>query len=150
LASCSKSKEDIAKSLIKENLKTTLNDFNSYEPVEFGKLDTSFSKLDLFNEEMELKKLNDKVDEIALNKYDLDRTIKDIQADKESLILIQKANDSISKLIENKKKNFKPQLAGFKMKHTLRAKNALGATILQTYTFYFSEDLTKVYNVEKE
>lgn len=51
------SKEDKAKSLIKEELAKTMNDFKSYEPVEYGKLDSNitsyekdFSKSDSINE----------------------------------------------------------------------------------------------------
>jgi hypothetical protein len=42
LCSCS-NREDQAKKLIKNELSTTMNDYNSYEGVEFGKLDSTFS-----------------------------------------------------------------------------------------------------------
>ena len=37
------SKENKAKSLIKESLSKSMNDYKSYEPVEYSKLDSSFS-----------------------------------------------------------------------------------------------------------
>lgn len=43
LVACSQSKEEKAKSLIKENMKTSMNDFKSYEAVEFGKLDSTYT-----------------------------------------------------------------------------------------------------------
>jgi len=41
LAACSK--EDKAKKLIKESLSKTMNDYKSYEPVEYGRLDSNFT-----------------------------------------------------------------------------------------------------------
>src|SRR5579862_4156486 len=38
-----KSPEERAKKLIDEQMKLTLNDYKSYEPVTFGKLDSSFT-----------------------------------------------------------------------------------------------------------
>lgn len=39
-------KEDKAKKIIKKDLSTTMNDFTSYEPIEFGKLDSMITKYD--------------------------------------------------------------------------------------------------------
>ena len=46
LTSCQKSNEDIAKELIKQSLKENLDDWNSYESVSYGALDSVFSLME--------------------------------------------------------------------------------------------------------
>lgn len=46
ITGCQKSNENKAKELIKKHLSTTMNDFKSYEPVEFSKLDSAMTEFD--------------------------------------------------------------------------------------------------------
>lgn len=117
LVGCQKSNEDIAKSLINDYIKASANDPESYEPVEFDKLDTlktfyAYSKEYLENKE----KYDDKF-----------RNYEDYNTIRDSL-----------------KKAFVPEFTGFMMRHKFRAKNGFGAKILNSKVFYFDKELSKV------
>ena len=58
LCSCGKSNEDKARELIEAKLKTTMNDWNSYEFVEMSKVDSVFT---LFMHSEEAKSLDDQI-----------------------------------------------------------------------------------------
>jgi hypothetical protein len=142
--SCNVSNENKAKTLVKDYLKNSLNDPKSYEEISWGKLDSSYSKIDLFSDEDYLRQLDRKADEISLNKYEPNRTLNDMSRDIAELKSIQKKADSVGKLIEYKKVNFKPQFERFKINHIYRAKNAMGGLIIQKNTFYIADDFSKV------
>jgi len=117
LVGCQKSNEDIAKGLINDYIKASANDPESYEPVEFDKLDTlktfyAYSKEYLENKE----KYDDKF-----------RNYEDYNTIRDSL-----------------KKSFVPEFTGFMMRHKFRAKNGFGAKILNSKVFYFDKELSKV------
>jgi hypothetical protein len=113
IISTSCSKEDKAKKLIKAELSKNMNDFKSYEPVEFSKIDSAFTSYEGAEYERMLELPEDQFNE-AMKKDSLDRV------------------------------NFKPVFKGYSMLHSFRAKNSLGAVVLNRYRFYFDKDLDKV------
>jgi hypothetical protein len=158
LAGCT-SNEKKAKSLIKDYMKTHLNDPKSYEAVEFGTLDTLFSKLEhdfdyiKYNEGFKayLKMQEDAMTEID-RKQSLIYTYENYSGSDEYNLDMEYAKmylDSMKlyaekiKIIHN---NFKPEFNGWTMQHSYRAKNGLGALMLYTNKINFDKELTKITN----
>ena len=70
LCSCGKSNEDKARELIEAKLKTTMNDWDSYEFVEMSKVDSTFT---FFMDTEEAKTIKDQIAETKdqIMKYDV-------------------------------------------------------------------------------
>ena len=150
LVSCSKSPEQKAKDLIKEEMKKSMNDFSSYEPVEYGKLDSSFSVLDISTEQLsfdayskEAKKILGDMEIEAVSNLD------DYKIDKVYFDSYKFKMDSVSKIIDAKAKSFKPEFKGWKMSHKFRGKNKMGAVVLNSNIYEFDKDITKIVDETK-
>jgi len=151
VVACNNSNERKAKKLIKEYLKTTMNDFSSYEPVEFSELDSSFSN---YYESEEGKKLNErmenKMEYIKDTRERVDRFIQ--QGYSKELIETfqgfydesQREFDSLFHADIQARQSFIPEFDGWLMSHKFRGKNAFGGVILNEYIFHLDKDLTKV------
>ena len=120
IISCS-SPEKKAKKLIEGHLSKNMNDFKSYEPVEFSKLDSSFSTYE--RRTMDL---------------DIDTVVTD------DLNSAYEKEDKFNAQEDINEKNFKPVFIGWRMNHQFRGKNAFGAMVLSDYNFQFDKDLTKI------
>jgi hypothetical protein len=132
-SSCSRDHK--AKSLIKEYMHKNIIDFDSYKPVKYSILDTSWS---VFSETERGKYLQDSLDKIEPKLIDtlfLDRikakSIKDLyyplktQYDKED-------------------KLYNPVFNGWWVDHYYRVKNKVGLEELKDRTFFFDKDLTRI------
>lgn len=144
IIACSKSPEQVAQKNISEFIKTKSDDPKSYESVKFGKLDTIYSP---FSESLEGKKLQKKIEEydsVQNNYYfkmDEAKTVAEIN---EYSSLGQKAlkqKDSVISDLDLKSSTYKGNIIGFSMKHTFRAKNKMGALVLN--------DCTAILDLEK-
>lgn len=156
LYSCN-SPEDKAKDLIKQNLKESLHDWNSYESVKFGALDSVYTTIEddryylvcyatliLYNEEAEKA-----LDELKTYNY-----LYSSWADNKRRVLLSEAEqylDSINKYNSICKKlinDFKPEFSGWKIQHSYRCNNALGNKIISHYMYYFNKDITEIVKQE--
>ena len=148
LVACN-SNEKNAKKLIKDYLNKNLNDASSYEPVEFSKLDSTFSNF-YFSSEGE-KLTNQK--EFAHNRA-FELQIEDVLGNntkiQDSIKIYNQIEEESEKLYREKEKNYKGEFIGWKMTHKYRAKNGLGAKILGTSTFTFNKDITEIKNVTED
>ena len=152
--SCSTSPINKAKGLIKEDLKKSMNDFNSYESVEFGKLDSVYTSLETDTEYIQVnasydiykKQLKKNLDEYLLDIESGDKRLMDL--DKKYKDIYQGKVDSIGKIRAKIESDFRPVFKGWKVEHTFRGKNKLGALVLNKYVFYFDKDFTKVIDAE--
>lgn len=134
LLSCNTSNEDKTKALVKEYLSKNLNDPKSYEEVSWGKIDSSFITFEeRYRIELHtLEKLStDAISELRNG---------DISIGNEN----KKSYDSLNLVIENLKKQYKPTFNSLMIRHDYRAKNAFGAVVLQSKTFYISDDFSKI------
>lgn len=131
LIGCS-SPEKKFKKAIKEELRLTLHDFKSYEPVQFGKLEVAesiYTDLPIVSEyldksEADLKlvhEYNDKAD-IYDNSYSRDEYWYYSRLSSEALNSAKKYLEKIDSI----KLHFKPTVIGWQMAHTFRAKNLGG------------------------
>lgn len=144
LCSCGKSNEEKAQELIKANLKETMKDWSSYEPVNFSKLDSTFTEYKNLPEaakiEMEVAKLQAESDSIRIlaNSSASYEVLFDQAIEK-----IRKAKELDSTFNANKE-NYKGNFNGWQMIHKYRGNNSYGAKDLATTAFYFDANVTKV------
>ena len=147
ICSCSKSNEDKAKELIESKLKLTMNDWSSYESVEYGKLDsTIYSYNDIYGVVYDAKFESLKSD----HKYFLEMWEDGNKAYEDSSELCIKKMKLLLREQEDSMKSFKPKFDGWKLRHTYRGKNAVGAVIINTTIFYFDKDISKVTKMKEE
>ena len=147
---CSASPIDKAKSLIKEELKKSMNDYSSYEPVDFGKMDSVYTNLETDSTFIMIDVAYESYKE--QQKKNLDEYLADITTgDKELMGIDKKQNDiyagkidSIGKLRAKVLSTFKPDFKGWRLEHTFRGKNKLGALVVNKYAFYFDKGITKI------
>jgi len=155
LTSCN-NKERKAKILIKEYLKTTMNDYSSYEPMEFSKLDTVYSSYYKDSIYINLQKLQSNNSDYIKH---LEETIKEADkfngrigrildrrgiASEPYLKAANIENDRLTKEMRKLRKNFKSEMDGFSMVHKMRAKNTMGGIMIYETIFFFNKELTKV------
>lgn len=151
VASCTLNSDKKAKNLIRDYLKNHMNDFSSYESVEFGQItgdstnieDTEKGKA-LFGEK--------KVLEESLKQYFLNNTIinsgkpdKEIQKELyDSALKFESEIVDVDVQLKKLEDKFNPSLKGYFMTHKFRSANTYGKKIIGELTFYFDKDLTKV------
>ena len=145
------SPEKKAQKLIKEHLKQTLNDPKNYEPINFEGLDSTFTTI---RENSDYSTAYAAFTVYASHTQDKSR-YEDFDEHKLKHVVDtefwQSEIDSLAKYVEILKemeKEFIPEFKGWSMKHKFRAKNAMNATILNKYIFYFDKDITKIDDYE--
>jgi hypothetical protein len=148
------SHEDKAKKAIKTHLSKSMHDFDSYSPVEYGKIDSFYSQYDNQATYLDLKSrlktkkdsmlLIDKVGrdlmaEMRINRlrfesYGASQLYRDQSSDLQKMVAsmnqlsveVKVLTDSLTDFINN----FHPSHVGWGMSHSFRGKNANGATVL--------------------
>ncbi len=152
LVSCS-TPEYRAKKMIREDFKTTLNDYKSYEPVNYSVFDTLYTTL----------KNNSAYKTASFNllsaKTDLDFSKKELRSRKLLTYLyskkeVQEAEEQVKidenrvnqceKVVDSIKTCFQPQLVGVYLSHSFRARIPAGGYKLFNYEFLFDEDVTVI------
>jgi hypothetical protein len=155
------SQEQRAKKLIKEELRTTLHDFKSYEAVTFGSLDSIFTDFtdtptgdSIFKEmnnrasilKMKISETNEALDDYKneynerLQEYYRERAIKkynELQILREE---VDKDPDILLELISN----HVPEFKGWKMNHSFRSKTLGSNYKLAHQVYYFNIEISKI------
>jgi hypothetical protein len=132
----------------------TLNDFKSYEPVQYGKLEVDSSK---YTDIPEVRQYNSQIDadlktsneysskaDIYYSEYTISQYRAYIQVSSQFL-------DSAKRYIaevDSIKLHFVSKPIGWKITHSFRAKNQLGGLNLYNYLFILNQELTKVIKSE--
>jgi len=156
--SCS-SPDRKAKKLIKNQLKESLHDWKSYEPVKFGTLDSTFStyldkeeNVDIFLKYIKFKEEIDKLVE-EVQDQDLEGYYSDYYIYKRNR-LITEAKEKLDSmgyygpLVDSIKENFIPEFNGWELTHSFRANNASGNKVIGHYKYFFDKDITIIKNSE--
>ncbi|WP_353119450.1 hypothetical protein [Myroides odoratus] len=161
LFSCSKSPQDKALKLIDNDLKRTLNDYNSYEFVELSKLDSCFTvpfdNIQYADSIIKLEALKQLAKE-AQDEYESYLGYssnyfinKRLDALKKAQYFLNKAKTS-AQFTDSFRDTFKPKFNGWQAEHRFRANNAQGNKVLGVYKLTFNiaidsitgqEDLSK-------
>lgn len=148
---CTLSPTEKAKKVIRRYLELSLNDMKSYEVVQFGKLDSSFSEYQRLDQ---YRKLRDSFDYYAKeNKLNLENAKMyaplSSYSNKASLYLAMAKWDlvkmqSVADSIELASKHFVPKFIGWKMEHSFRAKNLAGNLGIHHYMYYLNPTIDTV------
>lgn len=150
IACKAKTKDDIVKDNIKSYLSKTMNDFKSYEPVEYGPLDSIITTYDKTPRFDSLKSIFDGYLSESKKATDNAKIVAGL-APYTYKLEVEKSNsfnglaDSILSIMKIEDSLFKPEFLGFKTKHSYRNRNENGATVLTSEYFYMKKDLTVVY-----
>lgn len=132
---CSPSNEKKAQKLIGQTLKESLHDYSSYEPVSFGSLDTLFTSI------LEISEYS-----AAKEQFDHFTIFADFAKDDPSPS-VTTYPDSVAfykKIIDSLETAFIPEQIGWRMRHTFRSNNAIGAKTIGHFVFFFNNELTEV------
>lgn len=151
------SKLDKAKQLIRKEFKETMNDYASYSPVSYGKVDSLFTSVyddeDCVNSYLRAMKDKEKA---GLHKVeglpDVSETIKEMKANdrlyKNGAILNWEIYQSSREIFYLFLKNFHPTFIGWKIIHKYRTKNTYNATILKKQEFHFNKEMTTITEIK--
>lgn len=148
LLSCSKSPEAQAEENIKNYITQKLDDPKSYESVSFGKLDNYTAELKDDPEFIKLYTEFDKASKLEVDAYA--QTLEN--TDNERIVQlsseIYKSRQDSAKIaldaVQKYKANYKPGEM-FKMSHKFRAKNKMGALVLDSCQAILNKDLSVDY-----
>lgn len=156
VSSCINNNNRKAKKLIKEYLKESMNDYTSYEPMVFSKLDSVFSRYYQDSIYEDQQRRFDSNSEYIKN---LETTIEKANnfnsrvgwiADRRGVAsegYLKEAkieNEKLSLAIKDFRKNYKPKMEGYTMYHKFRGNNAFNAKVINELIFFFNIDLTNI------
>lgn len=142
--SCIQSKEDKARNLIEDQLKKTMNDWNSYEFVEMTPLDSSFSIVsdneEYHNLELKFEVLKAK-SHYFLSEYEYDYTNAALGDSCDACI---KEMESVTQKMKEIEDSFVSEHNGWWTTFTCRGNNKLGHKVISSTKYYFNKDLTAI------
>lgn len=142
-----------ARSTIQEYIKLHIDNYDSYEPVSFSKIDTSFQYYIGTPAQLQLSALTDSLDKESEKCALLLKTDSiSIQEKKQAYDSLEKIQDIIFALVDSSmraEKNFKPFMRGYYLEHTYRIKNKTGTTELKDEIFVLNKTLDSVIIVRK-
>lgn len=156
--SCSISNEKKAKKLISDTLYTHMDDYSSYESIEFSNLDSAFTSLDdntLYIESLELiKEFNNIMKEdVRLLKHQAENryiySANDMLETHNRVEIYKKKVDSCFIIIDSIETKFKPEFIGFQMSHRFREKARTGNFRNTNLLFLFDAEVKEVVNIKE-
>jgi hypothetical protein len=146
VTSCINNNERKAKKLIEEHLEATMNDYSSYESMEFGSLDSAFSKFE------DTKEYEGSLMAIESSKGQIEFYKKQV-IERNNLFFktyLEKEEIRYSELkdeLYKERSSYKGNFIGWNMSHQFRGANAFGGKIIGMMTFYFDKEITTVTDV---
>lgn len=152
---CSLSNEKKAKDIIDHQLQVSLHDYDSYELVEFGTLDSTFSSAfdlpeynDAINKAENFKKQGiSKIEDAKLYAQFESMYEKQIKYAQDGKALLDSAMYYL-KIAEKIDSTFVPEFVGWEMTHTFRANNANGNKVIAHRKYYFDKEMTRIVDEE--
>lgn len=135
LFSCTKNPEDLAKENVEKFMKAKLDDPKSYESVKFSKMDSLFTSFDESKDGIELKYQEDKLSEKSTelsNRIGVTESISEINKILEENKKLTKTRNDLIDTFFAKSLKYKGAFCGYKIKHSFRAKNKMGALVLDS------------------
>jgi|SRR6202012_2889417 len=150
-------KKEQAENLVKNYLKTALNDPGSYEGISFDTLRISYEEYTMGDPN------GRKLDTLAASYIDSSAKYHDM-AERNLLsantnfkkyksyqhmdTIYKVKSDSVESIINHNGKGYKGKIDGYAINHTYRAKNGFGALMVYKTDFWFNSTLTKIINVQ--
>lgn len=147
---CKQSPQERAEYIVRKQLEVSLHDFDSYENVQFGTLDSTFSQVEDFKEYQTSFSLAKELNEKGIEKIEDAKRYSEFglyqeqgRYAREGKQLLDSAMYHIKKC-EELDSLFTPEFIGWQITHSFRANNASGNKIIVHRTFYFDKDLTRI------
>jgi len=143
LVSCSKSQENQAKENVKKFITSKMDDPKSYESVSFGKLEKTKSSVNDDDKYFELVKEELHIDSLSTASYNDAMTFtheNTIKSATENYERLNKLLQDQIQVVKEYKRNYKP-IDIYKIKHSYRGKNKMGALILDSCTVILDKEL---------
>lgn len=148
------SNEKKAQKLINQKLRLTLHDYSSYESVQFGKLDSTYSTVKdtpEYREALEKSEQLQKEAMMELTKIKMYQELFLYELAMEGALHCKMINDSslhYYQICIKLKELFIPEFIGFNITHTFRTNNSSGNKVIAHYKYYFDKDITKIIKEE--
>lgn len=130
---CACSQQHKAEKMVKKYLKENLDDFKSYDPISFSDLQPIYLK-DVIQEDID--RLTDEVDKFSVFNDSDDAQLQSIYTE-----ACHRA-DSLKNVIDTVNGTI---IDGWKIEHSYRASNKLGATEKYTEVFEFDKDMSEIW-----
>lgn len=152
IVSCG-SNENKAQKLVKDYLSKNLNDASSYEAVEFSGLDSLFNPYINTPEGNELWEKQGLTGTFHKRAFDLEVAVitetnpETIAMYEDSIKIYKQLEEEYEKLYNEKAKEYKGDFNGWTITHKYRAKNKLGATIIESKNFNLNKEITEITEV---
>ena len=156
-ASCTKTKDEIARDFIESKIKESMNDPESYEFASITPLDSVFSQ---FKDEPYAKEIRKEINRLDVKKgtytllsedtYSNRSTFskKQMEQFKDSVNHYQNAKSEKESEMAKLESEYTPRMEGYKTIFTFRGKNAFGAMIKNSYEITISENLDSILNMK--
>jgi len=151
LFSCSPSKEDRAKKLIKEYMMENLKDPSSYQPVSFSKMDSVYSS---YLETEEYEKLYGKnglqsIFKMKSMEFEAQSSVAETKKETvrllDSALYYSKKYDELESVYSEKVNSYQgKEFIGWSLNLKYRAKNSFGGLDFGEKYFRFDKDVTKI------
>lgn len=148
LCSCEKSNEEKARGLIESQLKTSMNDWSSYEFVEMSEVDSVFTTFVDSDEGEDIRKqLSNLTSKIIEYEVGCNYPIlhgKRAQIMKDSIPILKQMEDALQNAYDTKEKEYKGDFIGYKAQFKYRGNNKLGVKIISSSTYFFNPEITEI------
>lgn len=155
------SRTEKAKALIRNEFKENMNDYNSYSPVSYSKVDSLFSDIQndpTFSSTLEIAKQMETLTGVrGISVWDnlipvIDKLKNDMEAKKmdgderllQNLRHLLTIQYSLKKMI----REYQPIFLGWKITHKYRAKNAYNAIMIYEQEFQFDKGMSKITSIK--
>ncbi|GGH71632.1 molecular chaperone GrpE (heat shock protein) [Filimonas zeae] len=152
LIACDTSSESKAKALVQEDMRTYLPDYNSYDPIDFSKLDSAFTSSNQPEFEANnalLKTYQQRMEEYTnqLKAY-LENKITREQSEYYNNLLKLTKDSARQCMARNSElmQDLAPVFSGYRMQHTFKAQNAAGSKTMHHVVYYLDSNITRIIN----
>ncbi len=146
-----------AKQLIRKEFKETMNDYASYSPVSYGKVDSLFtSPFDdgiikiYFDRAFEYREKAGITLDMTIDATPIIEAIeKEPEKYKAGVLGHIKLYESYRSMLMESISKYVPEFIGWKLTHKYRTKNIYNAVILKEQEFQFNKEMTELVNIKE-
>lgn len=150
LFACEASTENKAKALVQEDMRTYLQDYNSYDPIAFSKLDSSYTS----SNQAEFEANNRLLKTYEQRMEECTSKLKDYLANK----ITQEESEQYKQLLQQIKDSAKlcmarnselmqdlaPVFSGYQIQHTFKSQDAGGSKNMHHVVYFLDSNLSRV------
>lgn len=133
------------KKLVSEFMAQNLNDFDSYKPLVYGKIDSNLSSVVY---ELSYQKLTSERERLLNQLNDIFyKGLSEVRYYKDQYHLLSDSFDRVKSRIAVVEANFKSRFLGWRQKHSYRSKNTTGGVEINYVVIFYNREKTAILNV---